>query len=50
LGQCYWAAIPFYRWMLAGDVFYLAVLASCWMLAGMSLRRRQRVPQFAERT
>jgi hypothetical protein len=49
LGQCYWAAIPFYRWMLAGDVFYLAVLASCWMLAGVSLRRRQPAPQSADR-
>ena len=34
LAQCYWAAVPFYRWMLAGDVFYLAVLATCWSLAG----------------
>ncbi len=29
LGKCYLAAVPFYRWMLAGDVFYLAVLLGC---------------------
>ncbi|MEX2307328.1 MAG: DUF6580 family putative transport protein [Pirellulales bacterium] len=39
LGQCYWAAVPFYRWMLAGDVFYLAVLLACWLLAGASLQK-----------
>jgi hypothetical protein len=32
--RCYWAAVPFYRWMLAGDVFYMAILFSCWALAG----------------
>ena len=41
LAHCYWAAVPFYRWMLAGDVFYLAVLTACWMLAGASLTRVQ---------
>lgn len=39
LGQCYWAAVPFYRWMLAGDLFYLAVLLSCLVLAGAANRR-----------
>jgi hypothetical protein len=34
LMQCYWIAVPFYRWMLAGDMFYLTVLFACWMLAG----------------
>ncbi len=34
LAQCYWAAVPFYRWMLAGDVFYLGVLLGCWVIAG----------------
>ena len=29
LVQCYWAAVPFYRWMLAGDIFYLGVLLGC---------------------
>jgi hypothetical protein len=37
LMQCYAAAVPFYRWMLAGDVFYLSVLASCWALSGMNV-------------
>ena len=23
LAHCYWAAVPFYRWMLTGDMFYL---------------------------
>ena len=32
--QCYWAAVPFYRWMLAGDVFYLALFLGCWAIAG----------------
>jgi hypothetical protein len=34
LGQCYLAAVPFFRWMLAGDVFYLALLLGCLALAG----------------
>jgi hypothetical protein len=28
--ECYTAALPFYRWMLAGDIFYMAVLVACW--------------------
>jgi len=35
LAQCYAAAVPFYRWMLAGDLFYVAVLFGCWALAGV---------------
>jgi hypothetical protein len=34
LAKCYWAAVPFYRWMLAGDVFYLAILLGCLAVAG----------------
>lgn len=30
---CYFAAVPFYRAMIAGDVFYIAVLFSSWALA-----------------
>ena len=41
LVDCYWAAVPFYRWMLAGDLFYLGVLLSCFVLAGMSPPIRQ---------
>jgi hypothetical protein len=37
LAECYWAAVPFYRWMLAGDVFYLSVLGGCWMLANVGV-------------
>jgi hypothetical protein len=39
LAECYWAAVPFYRWMLAGDVFYLGVLLGCFALAGMRQQR-----------
>jgi hypothetical protein len=35
--RCYWAAVPFYRWMLAGDVFYIAIFFSCWALAGVKI-------------
>jgi len=34
LARCYWAAVPFYRWMLAGDIFYLTVLLGCLAIAG----------------
>lgn len=33
LEQCYVAAVPFYRAMLAGDVFYLIVLGGCLAIA-----------------
>jgi hypothetical protein len=33
LSACYVAAVPFYRTMLAGDVFYLAVLLGCLAIA-----------------
>jgi hypothetical protein len=49
LAQCYWAAVPFYRWMLCGDVFYLAVLVGCWALAGAPMPRRQAVPVIVEK-
>lgn len=42
--HCYWMAVPFFRWMLAGDVFYLAVLTSCAALAGMPVVRLQPQP------
>jgi hypothetical protein len=43
LGECYAAAIPFYRWMLAGDLFYLAVLLGCLALAASGRREAQPV-------
>ncbi|MGD9636866.1 MAG: DUF6580 family putative transport protein [Pirellulales bacterium] len=42
LMECYWMAVPFYRWMLAGDVFYLVILVGCAALAGMPMLQRQR--------
>lgn len=35
LVACYAAAVPFFRWMLVGDVFYLAVLFGSAALAGV---------------
>jgi hypothetical protein len=40
LARCYWYAVPFYRWMLAGDVFYIAILFSCWALACITWQSR----------
>jgi hypothetical protein len=45
LGQCYLAAVPFYRWMLAGDVFYLAVLVGCLAIAGARSLKGQQLPE-----
>ncbi len=33
LSSCYAAAIPFYRWMLAGDLFFLGLLVGCLAVA-----------------
>ncbi len=33
LASCYWMAVPFYRWMLAGDLFFLGVLVGCLVIA-----------------
>jgi hypothetical protein len=49
LVECYWAAVPFYRWMLAGDVFYLVVLLACWSLAGAPMDKLQPVAERADR-
>jgi len=35
LTACYVAGLPFYRTMLAGDMFYLAILTGCLALATM---------------
>jgi hypothetical protein len=35
LVECYLRAVPFFRWMVAGDLFYLAVLFGCAALAGL---------------
>jgi hypothetical protein len=44
LVQCYWAAVPFYRWMLSGDLFYLALLFACAALAGVRAAAPQAIP------
>jgi hypothetical protein len=44
LGHCYAAALPFYRWMLAGDVFYIALLFGCFALSGFRLPTVQPAP------
>jgi hypothetical protein len=41
LARCYWMAVPFFRWMLAGDVFYLTVLFGCSALAGLTVKQLQ---------
>ena len=42
LVECYWMAVPFFRTMVAGDLLYLAVLFSCWALAGSRLTSTER--------
>jgi hypothetical protein len=50
LVQCYAAAVPFYRSMLFGDVFYLTLLFGCCALAGEGLLSRTAArPILAER-
>lgn len=46
LVHCYAMAVPFFRWMLAGDVFYLAVLLGCGALAGMPVTHFRRQPAY----
>lgn len=52
LVQCYLRAVPFFRWMVAGDLFYLAILLGCAALAGLPLTkfgRRMQVEPVAVR-
>ena len=50
LATCYAAGLPFYRAMLAGDLFYLGVMLACLALARVTggarviLPKRQPVP------
>jgi hypothetical protein len=44
LVHCYSAAVPFYRWMLAGDLFYLTILLGCFALAKMGVPAAQTLP------
>lgn len=43
LMNCYAAAVPFYRTMLAGDIFYLALLMGCLSLANVKTPAPARV-------
>jgi hypothetical protein len=48
LVQCYWVAVPFYRWMLSGDVFYLVLLFGCAALAGVRITAPRLIPAKAK--
>lgn len=39
LVECYVAGIPFYRWMVVGDVVYTAILFGCYAIARQLERR-----------
>lgn len=39
LVNCYAAGLPFYRWMLAGDLFYVGLMAACVAAAELWERR-----------
>jgi hypothetical protein len=41
LGECYWAAVPFFRWMLAGDLFYISTLLGCLAIANFGAKEAQ---------
>jgi hypothetical protein len=43
LMTCYAAGVPFYRSMLAGDVFYLTLLVGCLAVATMAVPQASRV-------
>jgi hypothetical protein len=40
LAECYVAGLPFYRWMLVGDLFYIGLMAACVAMAELWDRRR----------
>ncbi len=44
LANCYWMAVPFYRWMLFGDLFYLSVLVACLAIANAREARTAPAP------
>lgn len=44
LGECYVRGLPFFRWMLAGDLFYVGLMAACVALAEVWERRRAPAP------
>jgi hypothetical protein len=44
LSECYWAAVPFFRWMLAGDLFYISILFGCLALANLGVKESRPLP------
>lgn len=44
LARCYTAAIPFFGWTVAGDLFYTAVLFGLYAWLSRGLAARERVP------
>lgn len=52
LAACYAAALPFYRAMLAGDVFYVTLLFGCYAMAIVYLQRPilERAPSRPDRS
>ena len=49
LANCYWMALPFFRSMLAGDLFFLGALVGCLMIA-RSLSTSTSTQSIASRT
>ena len=46
---CYAAGVPFFRWMLEGDVLFAALLFGVYGLSSAIERRRHLVPAFARK-
>ena len=49
LMECYRRGIPFYRWMLAGDLCYVSLMAACVAAAYLLESRRELRPVEVER-
>jgi hypothetical protein len=43
LGECYLAAIPFFRWMLQGDLAYCGLIFGAWAICGAFQRSGFRI-------
>lgn len=44
LVECYTVALPFYRWMLAGDVFYIAAIFGTYAVCAKLAPRQELAP------
>lgn len=40
LGECYWAALPFLKWMLLGNFFFVTTIGGSWLLGTSLLARK----------